>query len=95
MQKPTDITTPELWQFPMDYPLAIIGIEGARDDLMAEVIKILQTHFDDFDSNSIAMRESKTGRFVALKTRVRFLNANTVNALYADLANAKTVRTVL
>jgi hypothetical protein len=41
--KPTDIQHPELWNFPMDYPLSIIGHEGHKETLIDEVKLILGT----------------------------------------------------
>lgn len=77
----------------MDYPLSIIGIEGAHDTLITECQAILSKHFDTF--GDFVVRASKTGRYHAIKTRVRFDTAEQVNALYADFATARYVRTVL
>ena len=35
--KKTDIQNIELWHFPMDYPISIIGHEGHKETLMDEV----------------------------------------------------------
>lgn len=93
--KKTDIQRPELWQFPMDYPLSIIGNEGETDSLKNEVILILAELFPDFDPATIRVNPSKTGKFHALRLTLHLTCAEEVNRLYAMLDNAKTVRTVI
>ena len=61
--KKTDIQNPELWDFPMNYPLSIIGHEGEHESLLNEVKLILGSQFPDFDLASIEVKPSKTGRF--------------------------------
>lgn len=95
MMKPTDIQRPELWNFPMDYPMSIIGNEGEHDTLLNEVTLILAELFPSFDAASIQVRPSRTGRFHSLKLTLHLTCAEQVNQLYAKLAAAKTVRTVL
>lgn len=93
--KKTDIQRPELWQFPMDYPLSIIGNEGEKETLKNEVILILAELFPDFDSATISINPSKTGKYHALRVNLHLTNAEQVNRLYAMLDNAKTVKTVV
>lgn len=95
MLKKTDIQRPELWQFPMDYPMSIIGNEGEKETLMHEVILILTGIFPDFDPATIVVNPSKTGRFHALRVNLYLQNADEVNRLYLALENAKTVRTAV
>lgn len=95
MTKLTDIQRPELWNFPMDYPMSIIGNEGEHDTLLNEVTLILAELFPAFDAASIQVRPSRTGRFHSLKLVLHLTSADEVNRLYAALAAAKTVRTVL
>lgn len=91
----TEIQNPELWQFPMDYPLSIIGNEGEHDSLKHEVILILSEIFPDFDPASILVKPSKTGRFHSLRLKLHLTSAEQVNRLYTALDKAKTVRTVV
>lgn len=93
--KKTDIQNPELWEFPMNYPLSIIGHEGERENLLNEVKLILGSQFPDFDLASIEVKPSKTGRFHSARVNLYLTTAEQVNALYASLDNAKTVRIVL
>lgn len=91
----TDIQNPELWDFPMDYPMSIIGHEGEHDTLLSEVSLILASLFPEFDAASIVVKPSKTGRFHSLRLNLYLTHAQQVNDLYAALDEAVTVRTVL
>lgn len=93
--KKTDIQNPELWDFPMDYPLSIIGHEGEHESLLNEVKLILGSQFPDFDLASIAVKPSKTGRFHSARVHLYLTHAEQVNTLYAALDSAKTVRMVV
>lgn len=93
--KKTDIHTPELWQFPMDYPMSVIGNEGQNEQLLHEVTLILAEQFPTFDPASIQIRPSKTGKYHALKFTLHLTCADEVNRLYASLDKAKTVKTVV
>lgn len=93
--KRTDIQNPELWDFPMNYPLSIIGHEGERENLLNEVKLILGRQFPDFDLASIEVKPSKTGRFHSARVNLYLTAADQVNVLYASLDAAKTVRLVV
>ena len=93
--KKTDVQNPELWEFPMNYPMSIIGHEGEHESLLNEVKLILGSQFPDFDLASIEVKPSRTGRFHSARVNLYLTNANQVNALYASLDNAKTVRMVV
>lgn len=93
--KKTDIQNPELWDFPMNYPLSIIGHEGEYASLLNEVKLILGSQFPDFDLASIETKPSRTGRFHSVRVNLYLTAAEQVNALYASLDNAKTVRMAL
>lgn len=93
--KKTDIQNADLWEFPMNYPLSIIGNEGERESLLNEVKLILGSQFPDFDLASIQVKPSKTGRFHSVRVNLYLTAAEQVNTLYASLDNAKTVRIVL
>lgn len=91
----TDVQNPELWQFPMDYPISIIGNEGEKETLLADVKLILGTLFPDFDLASLTLNSSSTGRFHSIRANVHLTKVEQVNDLYRLLDEAKTVRTVL
>ncbi|MCL1622690.1 DUF493 domain-containing protein [Moraxella sp. Tifton1] len=93
--KRTEIQNPHLWNFPMDYPISIIGNEGEHDSLLHEVTLILAEIFPQFDAATIQVKSSKTGKFHALRTRLYLTSADEVNRLYTALDQAKTVKTVV
>lgn len=93
--KKTDIQNPELWDFPMNFPMSIIGHEGEHDSLLNEVKLILGSQFPEFDLASISVQPSKTGRFHSVRVNLYLTDAEQVNTLYASLDNAKTVRMVV
>lgn len=93
--KKTDVQNPELWQFPMNYPMSIIGHEGEHESLLNEVKLILGSQFPDFDLASVQVKPSKTGRFHSVRVNLYLTSVEQVNNLYGALDNAKTVRTVI
>ena len=91
----TKIQNPELWQFPMEYPMSIIGHEGEHDSLKHEVTLILTEIFPNFDAASMQIKPSRTGRFHSVRVKLYLQSADEVNRLYTALDKAKTVRTVV
>ena len=83
----------DLWVFPMDYPIKLIG--NAGDDLHNAVAEILIKHFPDFDVESIQVQPSRTGKYHSLTAQLRFEELEQVHALYADLAACPLIRTAL
>lgn len=93
--KKTDVQNPELWEFPMNYPMSIIGHEGEHESLLNEVKLILGSQFPEFDLASMEVKPSKTGRFHSVRANLYLTTVEQVNTLYASLDNAKTVRMVV
>ncbi|MGP5272924.1 YbeD family protein [Psychrobacter faecalis] len=93
--KKTDVQNPELWEFPMNYPMSIIGHEGEHESLLNEVKLILGSQFPGFDLASMEVKPSKTGRFHSVRANLYLTTVEQVNTLYAALDNAKTVRMVV
>ncbi len=93
--KKTDVQNPELWEFPMNYPMSIIGHEGEHESLLNEVKLILGSQFPEFDLASMEVKPSKTGRFHSVRANLYLTTVEQVNTLYAALDNARTVRMVV
>jgi len=83
----------DLWVFPMDYPIKLIGDAG--DELRLTVIDILVKHFPDFDAANLTVQPSKTGKYHSLTAQLRFDELEQVHALYADLAACPLIKTAL
>ena len=56
----------DLWVFPMDYPIKLIG--NAGEDLHRAVVEILVKHFPDFDGKSIKVQPSSLAACPLIKT---------------------------
>lgn len=82
-----------LWQFPMDYPIRLIG--NAVPELRDEVQAILLKHFPWFDPNSIVLQPSSKGNYHSVRAQLRFDNMEQVHALYADLKACPHIKTAL
>jgi hypothetical protein len=83
----------ELWVFPMDYPIKLIGVAG--NELHGAVVEIMVKHFPDFDGSSIKVQPSRTGKYHSLTAQLVFLELEQVHALYADLAACPLIKTAL
>lgn len=93
MRKKTDIQNPDLWDFPMDYPISIIG--EATDKLLVDVKVILSTHVPEFDLASLQVIPSKTGKYHSIRAKLYLTHAEQVNKMYADFDAAPSIKTVL
>lgn len=83
----------DLWVFPMDYPIKLIGLSG--EDLRAAVEDILLKHFPEFDVSSLRVQPSRTGKYDSITAQLRFDELEQVHALYADLAACELIKTAL
>lgn len=83
----------ELWVFPMNYPIKLIGDAGL--ELRVAVIEILVKHFPAFDEESLKVQPSRTGKYHSLTAQLRFDELEQVHALYADLAACPLIKTAL
>lgn len=83
----------DLWVFPMDYPIKLIGLAGA--ELHAAVTEIFVKHFPEFDGNSMSVTPSRTGKYHSITAQLRFEEVEQVHAVYADLAACPLIRTAL
>lgn len=83
----------DLWVFPMDYPIKLIG--NAGEELRGAVVEILVKHFPEFDEATLKVQPSRTGKYHSITAQLRFNELEQVHALYADLAACKHIRTAL
>jgi putative lipoic acid-binding regulatory protein len=82
-----------LWQFPMDYPIRLIG--NAVPELRDEIQAILLKHFPWFDPNNIVLQASSKGNYHSVRAQLRFDNMEQVHAVYADLKACPHIKTAL
>lgn len=83
----------DLWVFPMDYPIKLIGLAG--NDLRKAVVEILLKHFPDFDEQTLTVQASRTGKYDSITAKLYFTELEQVHALYADLAACPLIKTAL
>ncbi|MEY2863081.1 MAG: hypothetical protein RLY58_788 [Pseudomonadota bacterium] len=91
-QRP-EIQHEELWVFPMDYPIKLIGLAG--DDLLHAVRAIIIRHFPQFDLATLVIQPSSGGKYHSIRAVLPFDNRDQVNAIYADLAACPHIKTAL
>lgn len=89
----TNIQNEELWVFPMQYPLKIMG--EARFPLRATVATILQRHVPDFDPATLTERPSSGGKYLSITASVYVERKEQINGMYADFAAHEHIKTVL
>jgi len=92
-RKPTDVLNEELWQFPMQYPIKIIG--HASPELLGAIHELLQKHFPMMELAHLTVNESSTGKYHSINAILPFENKEQVNAVYADLAASTHVKLAL
>ena len=83
----------DLWVFPMDYPIKLIGDAG--EELRGAVVEILVKHFPEFEEKSLKVQPSRTGKYHSITAQLRFDELEQVHALYADLAACPLIKTAL
>lgn len=92
-QRSTDISREELWEFPMDYPLTVMG--EARYPIAQLVADIVSRHVPDFDASVIIIQPSSKGTYVSVRATFRVHRKEQINGLYADLAAEPMIRMAL
>lgn len=83
----------DLWVFPMDYPIKLIGLAGV--ELRQAVEQILLKHFAEFDVSTLTVTPSRTGKYDSITAKLYFTELEQVHALYADLAACPLIKTAL
>ena len=83
----------DLWIFPMDYPIKLIGDAG--EELKFAVVEILVKHFPEFEEATLAVQPSRTGKYHSITAQLRFEELEQVHQLYADLAACPLIKTAL
>jgi putative lipoic acid-binding regulatory protein len=91
--RPTDIQNEALWEFPMHYPLRIMG--EAQHPLREIIADILQRHVPGFDPALMNERPSSGGKYVSVSVTVYVTRKEQINDMYAEFAACKQIRMVL
>lgn len=89
----TGIGNEALWEFPMDFPLKVLGLASQP---MAEIVtRIIQRHVPEFDPASLSLQPSSKGTYVSVRATFRVERKEQINGLYADLAAEPAVKMAL
>ena len=64
----TDIQNEHLWEFPMEYPVKIMG--EAQHPMREIVAEILQRHAPGFDPSTLVEKPSSAGKYVSVTASV-------------------------
>jgi hypothetical protein len=75
--------TPQLLQFPTEYPIKVVG--RTSDTLRARIDAIFAAHVPDLDGSRTTERFSGNGNFQSISYTFRAVSAAQVTALATDL----------
>lgn len=93
MSHPSHISNEELWEFPHDFPLSVMG--RASDPMRDIVADIVQRHVPGFDAGSLTLHASSKGTWVSVRGLVRINTKEQINGIYAELAADSRIRMAL
>lgn len=85
--------TGEVMQFPMRFPLKIMGrnVDGFTD----EIIGIISRHVPDFDASTLETRESRSNTWLSLTATFTATSREQLDALYKELSARPSVSYLL
>lgn len=82
-----------LLEFPCDFPIKIMG--ARTDDFAQTVVEIVLRHAPDFAAETVEMRPSKAGNYLAVTCTIRATSKAQLDALYLELTAHPMVKVVL
>ena len=82
-----------LLEFPCDFPIKIMG--ARTDDFAQTVVDIVLRHAPDFAAETVEMRPSKAGNYLAVTCTIRATSKAQLDALYLELTAHPMVKVVL
>lgn len=82
-----------LLEFPCDFPLKIMG--DRRDDFVQTMVEVVRRHARDFAAETVEMRASRGGRYLAVTCTIRATSKAQLDALYRELSAHPWVKVVL
>ncbi len=91
LDKTSDKATQELWNFPCDFPLKIMGV--ACEELLIDVLQVVQKHAPGDYSPKIT--PSKKGNYHALTVTIIATDKQQLDKLYRELHALELVKVLL
>jgi putative lipoic acid-binding regulatory protein len=80
-------------EFPCDYPVKVLGRKV--ETFHSTVIAVFERHAPGFDQETITVRDSRKGNFVALTIIITATGPDQLSALHNDLMETGLVQMVL
>lgn len=80
-------------EFPCDYPVKVLGRQV--DEFETVILEVVGRHAPGFDSETVSLRASRKGRFVALTVTITATGPEQLDALHRDLMETGLVQMVL
>ncbi len=79
--------------YPCDFPIKIMGESNSA--LTDTVIKIAKKHDPEFDTNTVELRDSSSGKYVGVTITIHAKNRQQLDAIYQELSAHPLVKVVL
>jgi putative lipoic acid-binding regulatory protein len=80
-------------EFPCAYPVKVLG--RAHDEFETAILEVVRRHAPGFDSETVSLRGSRKGRFLALTVTITATGPEQLDALHRDLLDTGMVQMVL
>ena len=80
-------------EFPCDYPIKVLGRKV--DEFRPVVLAVFERHAPGFDQETIVVRDSRKGNFVAMTITITATGREQLDALHQDLIDTGLVQMVL
>src|SRR4249920_4140961 len=78
--RPSRNRMPELIEYPLDFPLKIMGRNQAG--FVDAVVGIVRSHAPDFDDATVELRRSKKNSYLSVTCVIRAVSREQLDALY-------------
>lgn len=82
-----------LLEFPCDFPIKVMG--RRTDDFAQVMVDIVLRHAPDFLAETVEMRASSGGKYLAVTCTIRATSRQQLDALYRELSGHPLVKVVL
>jgi putative lipoic acid-binding regulatory protein len=93
LEPPEPTPAPSALVFPTDFPIKIMGLNHL--DFEPQVVELVRLHAPDLDLNTIEVRQSSAGKYLALTVTIRAQSRVQLDAIYLALTSHPLVKVVL
>jgi putative lipoic acid-binding regulatory protein len=88
-----DNTDPSLIEYPLDFPVKIMGRN--QPGFVHTVVSIVRRHAPDYDASGVELRPSKKNAYLSVTCVIRAVSREQLDALYRELNDHPDVVMVL